>query len=196
MRFISCTLLSVLLLAVRLTPSDGWLWAALAAAENGKMVLCEKPLAMNMADAREMAGYCDLLFVAALEGIPDGDYRFEDCLDDDGQGNEDIVIRLALRFNDGRVHADFAGTAAQVAALRDFGARIGLAFQLVDDALDGDGVAAVAGADAGRYVTVASTTSTVMTPQSASAMSCALPGSRGTPPVRGSRRRGPPRFRA
>jgi geranylgeranyl diphosphate synthase type II len=42
------------------------------------------------------------------------------------------------------------GTRAQVDALRAFGEQVGLAFQLVDDVLDGDGLARVEGADAAR----------------------------------------------
>jgi geranylgeranyl diphosphate synthase type II len=42
------------------------------------------------------------------------------------------------------------GTADAVDGLRRFGGEIGLAFQLVDDALDGDGVAAIEGADAAK----------------------------------------------
>ena len=41
-------------------------------------------------------------------------YRFTDWLDDDGQGQQDIPIRLALTVLGGAVHADFAGTASQV----------------------------------------------------------------------------------
>lgn len=43
-----------------------------------------------------------------------------------------------------------SGDAASVAALRRFGAEVGLAFQLVDDALDGDGVARLEGIEAAR----------------------------------------------
>jgi geranylgeranyl diphosphate synthase type II len=43
------------------------------------------------------------------------------------------------------------GTADSVDALRRFGSEIGLAFQLVDDALDGDGVAAIEGAHVARH---------------------------------------------
>ncbi|MGH8563475.1 MAG: Grx4 family monothiol glutaredoxin [Gammaproteobacteria bacterium] len=50
----------------------------------------------------------------ALARIPAGCYRFTDWLDDDGQGQEDIPIRLALTVSGERVHADFAGTAAEV----------------------------------------------------------------------------------
>lgn len=42
------------------------------------------------------------------------------------------------------------GRPADVDRLRTFGAHVGLAFQLVDDVLDGDGVAALAGDDAAR----------------------------------------------
>ncbi len=42
------------------------------------------------------------------------------------------------------------GAADAIEALRGFGGEIGLAFQLVDDALDGDGVAAIEGVEAAR----------------------------------------------
>jgi N-methylhydantoinase B len=46
--------------------------------------------------------------------IVDGDYSFEDVLDDDGQGNKDIVIKVKLGFDSGKITVDFAGTAKQV----------------------------------------------------------------------------------
>ena len=49
------------------------------------------------------------------------------------------------------------GTADAVDALRRFGAEVGLAFQLVDDALDGDGVALLEGAHVARTEAVAAT---------------------------------------
>jgi len=47
--------------------------------------------------------------------IDDGEYLFEDLLDDDGQGNADILIRAAVKFEKGNITLDFTGTAKQVA---------------------------------------------------------------------------------
>lgn len=58
--------------------------------------------------------YAERLARAALNDIPGGEYRFVDYLDDDGQGNVDIPIQLALRVDEAGVEADFSGTADQV----------------------------------------------------------------------------------
>ncbi len=50
----------------------------------------------------------------ALSGIPDGTYRFEDVMDDDGMGNADIRIAVELRVRQAHVDIDFTGTAGQV----------------------------------------------------------------------------------
>ncbi|MEX2367354.1 MAG: hydantoinase B/oxoprolinase family protein [Pseudohongiellaceae bacterium] len=50
----------------------------------------------------------------ALLEIPDGQYRFNDVMDDDGAGNQAIVIAACVRVNQGVVGVDFAGTSAQV----------------------------------------------------------------------------------
>ena len=62
----------------------------------------------------EMNDYGERLSLAALAQIPEGEYRFEDCLDDDGAGTRDIAIRITLHVREGRVLVDFAGTDAQV----------------------------------------------------------------------------------
>ena len=49
-----------------------------------------------------------------LRRLPAGTYRFTDVLDDDGQGTTDIPIHVAITVADGRVLADFTGTADQV----------------------------------------------------------------------------------
>ncbi len=59
--------------------------------------------------------YAERLARYAIGGIPDGEYGFEDRLDDDGQGQYDIPIRLRLRIDGERAELDFSGTAAQVA---------------------------------------------------------------------------------
>lgn len=59
--------------------------------------------------------YAERLARSALAAIPDGDYRFTDYLDDDGQGNLDLPIAVTVRARGGAVEVDFTGTAAQTA---------------------------------------------------------------------------------
>lgn len=66
-------------------------------------------LALNALNA-----YGEKLARAVIATIPPGEYRFADRLDDDGQGNEDIVIGLRLTVGERRITADFSDTAAQV----------------------------------------------------------------------------------
>jgi N-methylhydantoinase B len=58
--------------------------------------------------------YAERLAAAALEHIPEGEYGFEDLMDDDGQGNRDIPIRVRLTVKSKRVVVDFSGSAQQV----------------------------------------------------------------------------------
>lgn len=58
--------------------------------------------------------YGERLARASLATIPPGVYRFEDWLDDDGQGTLDIPIRVRLEVSDTGVHLDFEGTSPQV----------------------------------------------------------------------------------
>jgi N-methylhydantoinase B len=51
---------------------------------------------------------------AAIASLPDGVYRFEDMMDDDGLGTEDIAIRLTVEVRGESILFDFGGTAAQV----------------------------------------------------------------------------------
>ena len=50
----------------------------------------------------------------AIDTIPDGEYVFEDVLDDDGVGTRDIVIKLKLSVRGNSIKFDFAGTSPQV----------------------------------------------------------------------------------
>jgi N-methylhydantoinase B len=63
---------------------------------------------------RSLNDYAERLARDALQGIPDGCYRFEDVMDDDGQGHENIPIRVSLRVQAGEVSVDFSGTSSQV----------------------------------------------------------------------------------
>ncbi|MCW8840125.1 MAG: hydantoinase B/oxoprolinase family protein, partial [Gammaproteobacteria bacterium] len=64
---------------------------------------------------RELNRYAERLARAALGEIPDGCYRFSDCLDDDGLGNVDLAIRAAVTVHGSDVYVDFAGSALQTA---------------------------------------------------------------------------------
>lgn len=52
---------------------------------------------------------------AAFGDLPDGEYRFSDVMDDDGQGNRDIVLQVRVAIRGEHIDVDFAGTAPQVA---------------------------------------------------------------------------------
>lgn len=51
----------------------------------------------------------------SIAELPDGIYRFSDVMDDDGCGNRDLPITVAVTIAGDRLHVDFAGTAAQTA---------------------------------------------------------------------------------
>ena len=55
--------------------------------------------------------YSARLMRAALQCIPDGVYRAEDCLDDDGYSDEPLRLRVAITIRGQRAQVDFAGTA-------------------------------------------------------------------------------------
>ncbi len=52
---------------------------------------------------------------AAIADLPDGIYRFEDVMDDDGVETSDIAIKLEITISGDDIHFDFRGTAPQVA---------------------------------------------------------------------------------
>lgn len=62
----------------------------------------------------EINAYGERMAHEALSDLPDGEYRFTDYMDDDGQGNSDIELRVLLTIRDGNVDVDFTGTAGQV----------------------------------------------------------------------------------
>ncbi len=50
----------------------------------------------------------------AIDTIPDGDYVFEDVLDDDGVGTKNILLKLKISVRGCSIKFDFAGTSPQV----------------------------------------------------------------------------------
>jgi N-methylhydantoinase B len=62
----------------------------------------------------ELNDYAERLARSALATIPDGDYHFADCMDDDGLGQRDIVVAATVRVRGDAIEVDFTGTAEQV----------------------------------------------------------------------------------
>lgn len=112
------TAMDVILANVR-TPDErrGDLRAQETANQTGRQrfsELVEKYGADSLTAAlEEIKDYSERRMRTELESLPDGTYRFEDVLDDDGQGNEDLPVVAAVTIDGDSVDVDFEGTAAQ-----------------------------------------------------------------------------------
>ena len=62
-----------------------------------------------------LLAYAERMTREAIRSIPDGIYRFEDAMDDDGQGNGPLPIKVSIEITDDTALIDFAGTAPQAA---------------------------------------------------------------------------------
>ena len=62
----------------------------------------------------EIQAYSERRMRAEISALPDGTVAFEDVLDDDGAGTEDVPIRAEITVDGDEVRVDFAGTADQV----------------------------------------------------------------------------------
>lgn len=62
----------------------------------------------------DLNNYGDRLMKQLLHSIPEGRFDFEDVMDGDGLGAENIKIKLALIIQSGAVLADFSGSSPQV----------------------------------------------------------------------------------
>lgn len=60
-----------------------------------------------------IADYSERRMRAELADIPDGTYRFEDVLDDDGRGAEELAVVATVTVDGDTVAVDFDGTAPQ-----------------------------------------------------------------------------------
>lgn len=63
---------------------------------------------------RDLVGYTERIVGRLIADLPDGDYSFEDVLDDDGMGTADIAVRCTLRIIGDRAVVDFTKSADQV----------------------------------------------------------------------------------
>jgi len=65
--------------------------------------------------AKHLIDYSSRLMRHTIAAIPDGTYKAEDALDDDGISNNQIPIRVCVTIQGERACADFSGSAPQVA---------------------------------------------------------------------------------
>jgi len=59
--------------------------------------------------------YSERMMRAAIRSLPEGQYRFEDCLDSDGLTPTPVYIRVSITLRDGQATIDFTGTDPQAA---------------------------------------------------------------------------------
>jgi N-methylhydantoinase B len=98
---------------------QGDLAAQLSANRAGEQRLAELALGSGLdafkAGLAAVNHYGARLAEEALAALPEGRYHFQDVMDDDGLGSEDIPLAVTLDVSGGKVAVDFTGTAAQVA---------------------------------------------------------------------------------
>jgi N-methylhydantoinase B len=63
---------------------------------------------------RALQNYAEAFMSRTIAAIPDGTYRFEDVMDDDGAGAGPITIRVVVSFQGDVAAVDFTGTDPQV----------------------------------------------------------------------------------
>jgi N-methylhydantoinase B len=57
--------------------------------------------------------YAERITRTTLSAVPEGEYAFEDALDNDGETDTPVPIRVRLTFRGGGMHCDFTGSAPQ-----------------------------------------------------------------------------------
>jgi 5-oxoprolinase (ATP-hydrolysing) len=62
---------------------------------------------------RAVQDYAERILRHTISAIPDGEYSFEDVMDDDGFGRERIAIRATVRITGDEAEVDFTGTDQQ-----------------------------------------------------------------------------------
>jgi N-methylhydantoinase B len=108
-----------LILANVRTPEErsGDLWAQIAANNRGKSRLKEIASVYGLDQVsyymQELLSYTELMTRRLLEGLPDGAYEYDDYLDDDGIGEEPILISVTVTIQGDRAVVDFSKSAKQ-----------------------------------------------------------------------------------
>ena len=95
----------------------GDLWAQIAANQRGGQRLQELVTEHGMVNVNHymsaMLDYTERMTRRLLESIPDGEYTFSDYMDNDGIGNEPILIKVNIQIQGDQARVDFSGSAPQ-----------------------------------------------------------------------------------
>jgi N-methylhydantoinase B/oxoprolinase/acetone carboxylase alpha subunit len=103
------------------TPDErqGDLLAQTMANRRGEERLCEIVARYGAVRTRKNAAalldYSERVTRNMLRTVPDGEYRFEDFLDNDGVSDKPVPIVVSVRIQGDRAEVDFTGSSAQVA---------------------------------------------------------------------------------
>ena len=76
-------------------------------------LIADRGLELFQAAAAELIAIAERRMRAEIEQIPDGEFSFVDAIEDDGIGEGDFPMRLALTISGGDVITDFTGSASQ-----------------------------------------------------------------------------------
>lgn len=63
----------------------------------------------------------ELMEREAIAGFPEGEFFAEGCLDNDGQTDDPVPVKLKMTIRDGHIHIDLAGSSPQVAGSTNCG---------------------------------------------------------------------------
>ncbi len=100
------------------TERQGDLTAQLAAHTTGQTRLLEivgrYTLKETLNQAEALIAYADRMTRAAIQQMPNGQYTFQDHLDNDGQSVAPVPIKVTIIIDDDTVTTDFTGTAPAV----------------------------------------------------------------------------------
>ncbi len=69
--------------------------------------------AVVQANMRDLQNYSERILRAALRKLPDGTYRFEDCLEGDGRSDRPLYVRVAVTLRGSAAVVDFTGSDPQ-----------------------------------------------------------------------------------
>jgi len=95
----------------------GDLWAQIAANQRGAKRLQELVFEHGTEKVERymaaMLDYTERMTRRLLESLPDGEYTFSDYLDNDGVGNEPVLIKVTIHIQGDQAVVDFSGSAPQ-----------------------------------------------------------------------------------